>query len=330
MSNEVRTPEIAKLGHFGLVSKDLEKSLWFFKEIVGLEETEVKDGVHYLRAWGDFEHHTMTLRQGDESHVDHIAWRTKREEDVDAFAKKLEQTGIEIRWVDEGTEAGQGKAFRFELPSGHTFEIYFKMEKTLASPESRSVLKNQSHKSWARGISPRRIDHVNILTSLLANDLSDFLQDHLGFNLRECVQTPDGNLVGAWLSVTPLVHDIAISHDPFAASTQEIHHVSYWLDNSQDLLRAADILKENGIFFKGPGKHGISQAMYIYAIDPGSGVRLELFTNGYLIFEPDWEPIVWSVDEMDIGFTYWGDQMDTKPENNPTIKVYDDKKFIRS
>lgn len=314
-------PEISKLGHFGLVSTDLEKSLWFFKEVIGLEETDVQDGVHYLRAWGDFEHHTLTIRAGEESHLDHIAWRTKRREDVDLFAEQLQNSGMTIEWVEEGTEKGQGKAFRFKLPSNHTFEIYFDMEKTLASPETRSVLKNQTHKSWNRGVSPRRIDHVNLLSSLPANELSDFMQEHLGFNLREYVEAPDGSYVGAWLSVTPLVHDIAFSFDPNSPSTHEVHHIAYWLDNAQDLLRAADILKENGIYFKGPGKHGISQAMYIYAIDPGSGVRLEIFTNGYLIFEPDWEPIRWTVEEMEIGFTYWGDQMDANTENNPTIKA---------
>lgn len=314
-------PEISKLGHFGLVSTDLEKSLWFFKEVIGLEETDVQDGVHYLRAWGDFEHHTLTIRAGEESHLDHIAWRTKRREDVDLFAEQLQNSGMTIEWIEEGTEKGQGKAFRFKLPSNHTFEIYFDMEKTLASPETRSVLKNQTHKSWNRGVSPRRIDHVNLLSSLPANELSDFMQEHLGFNLREYVEAPDGTYVGAWLSVTPLVHDIAFSFDPNSPSTHEVHHIAYWLDNAQDLLRAADILKENGIYFKGPGKHGISQAMYIYAIDPGSGVRLEIFTNGYLIFEPDWEPIRWTVEEMEIGFTYWGDQMDANTENNPTIKA---------
>lgn len=314
-------PEISKLGHFGLVSTDLEKSLWFFKEVIGLEETDVQDGVHYLRAWGDFEHHTLTIRAGEESHLDHIAWRTKRREDVDLFAEQLQNSGMTIEWIEEGTEKGQGKAFRFKLPSNHTFEIYFDMEKTLASPETRSVLKNQTHKSWNRGVSPRRIDHVNLLSSLPANELSDFMQEHLGFNLREYVEAPDGSYVGAWLSVTPLVHDIAFSFDPNSPSTHEVHHIAYWLDNAQDLLRAADILKENGIYFKGPGKHGISQAMYIYAIDPGSGVRLEIFTNGYLIFEPDWEPIRWTVEEMEIGFTYWGDQMDANTENNPTIKA---------
>ena len=61
--------------------------------------------------------------------------------------------------------------------------------------------------------------------------------------------------------------------------------------------------------------------MYIYVIDPGSGVRLEIFTNGYLIFEPDWEPIRWTLDEMDVGFTFWGDQTDSNRENNPTIEA---------
>ena len=37
-------PEIAKLGHVALVTPDLEKSLWFFKELIGLEETETVDG----------------------------------------------------------------------------------------------------------------------------------------------------------------------------------------------------------------------------------------------------------------------------------------------
>ena len=58
----MNNPEIAKLGHFALITTDLEKSKWFFSEILGLEETETVDGVVYLRAWGDFEHHTLSLQ----------------------------------------------------------------------------------------------------------------------------------------------------------------------------------------------------------------------------------------------------------------------------
>ncbi|WP_226037535.1 VOC family protein [Aquibacillus saliphilus] len=314
-------PEIAKLGHVGLITTDLEKSLVFFKEVVGLEETEVKNGTVYLRAWGDFEHHTLSIREGSESCVDHIAWKAKREEDVEKFAELLAFSGTEVTWVKEGEEAGQGSAIRFQLPSQHTFEIYFKMDKPLADEDRRSVLKNQTYKSWRKGISPRRIDHVNILSSYDAKEITNYLINSLGFKLREYIKAPDDSYAGSWLSVTNLVHDIAVSFDPTSPTENQIHHISYWLDDAQDLLRAADILSENGIKFKGPGKHGISQAMYIYVEDPGSGLRVELFTGGYLIFEPDWDPIEWTLDEMDIGFTYWGDQMDTNRENNPTIKA---------
>src|SRR5438477_13086817 len=105
-------PEIAKLGHVALVTEDLEKSLWFYKEVIGLEETEVINGVHYLRAWGDFEHHTLSVTSGDKNHLDHIAWRTKRPEDVEGFANLLKEAGTEVTWIEAGVEAGQGSTIR--------------------------------------------------------------------------------------------------------------------------------------------------------------------------------------------------------------------------
>ncbi|WP_226036065.1 VOC family protein [Aquibacillus saliphilus] len=306
-----QAPEIAKLGHVALISADIEKSLWFFKEIVGLEETTEVDGVHYLRAWGDFEHHTMSITAGSESRIDHIAWKAKRREDVDNFAILLKDAGVEVELVKDGTETGQGDAIRFQLPSEHNFEIYFDMEKPVPDLHRRAVLKNQTYKAWAKGISPRRIDHVNIATNIDSKIVTDFLAEKLGFKMREYLVDPSDKQISGWMSVTQLVHDIAVMSIPDAETSHQLHHFSYWLDNSQDVLRAADILSEQGLEFVGPGKHGISQAMYVYVQDPGSGVRLELFSNGYLIFEPDWEPVKWKFDEMAVGFTYWGEQSGT-------------------
>ena len=163
-------------------------------------------------------------------------------------------------------------------------------------------------KSWRKGISPRRFDHVNLATNMEPTIVIDFLTEKLGFKIREYLKDPDNKVKSAWLSVTTLVHDVAIMQTKSAQTSAELHHLSYWSDNAQDILRAADILRENEVEFVGPGKHGISQAMYIYVIDPGSGARLELFSNGYQIFEPDWEPIEWNFSEMKVGFTYWGEQ----------------------
>ena len=316
-----RVPEVAKLGHVALISTDLEKSLWFFKDIVGLEETTEENGVHYLRAWGDFEHHTLSISSGTESRIDHIAWKTKHREDVSNFAILLEDAGVEVETISKGTETGQGDAIRFQLPSGHNFELYFDMDKPEPELHRKAVLKNQTYKAWAKGISPRRIDHVNLATSMDSKIITDFLAEKLGFKMREYLVSPDDKQISGWMSVTPLVHDVAIMSIPDADSTHELHHLSYWLDNAQDVLRAADILSEYEIKFIGPGKHGISQAMYIYVLDPGSGVRLELFSNGYLIFEPDWEPIKWTFDEMAVGFTYWGEQSGMTGEKELTLNA---------
>ncbi len=309
MEKFIYAPEIAKLGHVALVTENLEKSLWFFKEVIGLEETGEVNGTHFLRAWGDFEHHSLSLTAGETSYIDHIGWKAKRREDVANFAQLLTDAGTQVRWVKDGEEVGQGEAIRFELPSGHRFEIYFDMEKPVAEEERKSVLKNQVYKSWAKGISPRRIDHVNLQTSMDNKEIVNYLTEKLGFKLREYMVNPDDQQQASWMSVTNLVHDIAMMSMETSTKPNEMHHIAYWLDNSQDLLRAADILCENEVGFVGPGKHGISQAMFIYVKDPGSGLRVEVFTNSYLIFEPDWEPIKWSYEEyLKYGSTYWGDR----------------------
>ena len=321
MEKFLYAPEIAKLGHVALVSADLEKSLLFFRDTIGLEETEVVDGVHYLRAWGDFEHHTLSITAGETSYIDHIGWRTKRREDIATFAKLLEDAGTTLQWIEAGEEVAQGEAIRFELPSGHRFELYYDMEKTPADESRKSVLKNQTYKSWAKGVSPRRIDHVNLQTSQDNAEIVKYLKEALGFKLREYFVNPDDVQVASWLSVTNLVHDVAIISTSRSKEPNEMHHIAYWLDNSQDLLRAADILCEAEIEFVGPGKHGISQAMYIYVKDPGSGLRLEIFTNSYLIFEPDWEPVKWTYEEyLKNGSAYWGDRRRDDVDREAQIK----------
>ena len=314
-------PEIAKLGHVALVTADLEKSLWFFREVIGLEETEAVDGVHYLRAWGDFQHHTLSLEQGESGYVKRIGWRTKKREDVQEFQALLEQDGVDVEFSPTGTTKGIGDAIRFKLPSGHTFELYYDVEKPPAIENRKSVLKNQVYKSWAKGVSPRRFDHVNIHSSANTALTYEFLQKQLGFKMREYLVSDDGDTLAGWMSVTQLVHDVALLEKPSLPTPARLHHISYWSDDSQDILRAADILKENGVQFIGPGKHGISQAMYLYVMDPGSGCRVELFTGGYLIFEPDWEPIEWTMAERSFGNTYWGDSVQDKELNNITIEA---------
>ena len=55
---------------------------------------------------------------------------------------------------------------------------------------------------------------------------------------------------------------------------------------------------------RGPGRHGISNAFFLYVRDP-DGHRVELFTSDYLTVDPDHEPMRWTLRDPQRQ-TLWG------------------------
>jgi catechol 2,3-dioxygenase len=64
---------IAHVGHVELRVPDVERSVQFLTEYVGLRVTSVGDDHAYLRAWQDFDHHTLKLTRAPEAELGHIA-----------------------------------------------------------------------------------------------------------------------------------------------------------------------------------------------------------------------------------------------------------------
>ena len=142
-----------------------------------------------------------------------------------------------------------------------------------------------------RGVPVRRLDHVNLMAGDVPANRA-FMQEVLGFKLREQKIGEGGAEVGAWLSVSALVHELALMRDASGARGR-FHHVAYWYGAPQHLLDIADIFSDYGVRIEGgPAKHGTSQAYFLYCFEPG-GNRVELFGDtGYLIFDPDWQTVV--------------------------------------
>jgi catechol 2,3 dioxygenase len=298
------TPELAKLGHIALRTPDLARSLAFFTDVIGLDEVARAEGVVHLRAWGEREHHSLSLREGPTG-VDHIAFRTRRPEHVAAFAQSLAAAGIEVAHVEAGAETGQGEAIRFVTPNGHPFELYYAMETPDAPAELRSRLRSNVARPFRRGASPRRIDHVNLADTEVEPGL-DWLAAQLGFRLRECVRSERHGIVAGWTSVTSQVHDIALGRD-LGGRRGTLHHLAYWLDTREEVMRAADLVLEAGIpIDHGPGMHGIARSFFCYVRDPGSGHRVELYSGSYQIFDPDWAPVEWDASEIRAALSWWG------------------------
>lgn len=300
--NNPRGNDIAHLGAVELLTPKLEKSTWYFRDVLGMELVHAKGESVYLRGYGDYAASTVKLTQAKSAGVGCISWRAASPEALERRARAIDGTGLGLAW-NEG-DFGRGKSYRFRDPDGHLMEIYFDEQKYRAPAPLRSALKNLPMKYPGRGVSVRRIDHL----ALLAMDVPAnrrFAQEQLGFQLREQVLFENGAVeIGSWLSPTAVHHQVAYVKDVKGAHGR-LHHFSLWVDNRDDVLRAADILTENGIFIEaGPAMHNNSQGFYLYSYEPG-GNRVEVYSGSYLVFAPDWEPVTWNEKERGTG-VYWG------------------------
>ncbi|HEY0838319.1 MAG TPA: catechol 2,3-dioxygenase [Azospirillum sp.] len=296
--------DIAHLDHVELLTPKPEESLWFFHDVLGMEEVHRAGDSVYLRCYGDYQKFSLKLTAAKQPGIARIGWRVVSPQALERRAAAIEAQGLGRGWC-EG-DFGFGRTFRFEDPDGHPMEIFFEQERYVAPPDMRSSLKNQPARFTGRGVGAKRIDHLAVLCGDVEKNRR-FMIDTLGFQLREQVLFNEGKTeIGSWMSVTPIHHNIAYVKDAAAKGRSgRLHHFSMWVDNRDDVLRAADLYRENGIFIEaGPSRHNLSQAFYLYAYEPG-GNRIEVYSGGYLVFAPDYEPVTWNEAERGPG-VHWG------------------------
>lgn len=282
-----------------------EDSLAFFTKVLGMTVSKRDGNTAYLRAYEDEYLYSLILTEADEAGMGYSAFRTSSQAALDRRVEAIEATGQKGEWREDNY--GYGPSYRFQDPDGHVLELFWEVEKYHAPGHLKSGLANRAQRRPLRGVPVRRIDHINLLTNPdNVHDTHQFYVDTLGFNLREAVAMPDGKYFATWLSVSPLVHEVALMGDELGHHGR-FHHLAYWYGFPQHLDDLADACMEWGIPIEaGPLKHGVSQAKCMYIIEPG-GNRIELFgDSGYLIFDPDREPVIWDEDNKEQAIIWYG------------------------
>ena len=282
---------IAHLGHVELLAPDAAATVAFFTDVLGMTQVAQRGQSAYLRGWRDYERYSLKVTESSAPGLGHVAFRTTSSQALDVAVRGLIDAGFEASWTD-GDE-GQGAGCVIRNADGHAFELYFESERYVAPAGDGSVYRNQAARSTARGAAVERIDHLN-LASADVRASREFARRHLRFRLSEQLLAPDGSELGAWMRVTSKAYDLTYIADP-AGARDRLHHVAFRVESREEVLRAADILTEHGCFIElGPAKHDIGGTFFVYAYEP-SGNRIEVCAGGYLIFAPDWEPVVWTL-----------------------------------
>jgi catechol 2,3-dioxygenase len=298
---------IAHIGHAELRVSDLEASREFFTEALGLFVTEESDDHVYLRAWQDWDHHTLVLTRARESGLGHVAWRVQSAEDLKEHERELKALGVEVEWLDGST--GHGDSLRFRSPTaGVPLELYWEVERfQCADPALASRLPSHPQRFAGKGVAPRRFDHANFLVNDVRAE-QEWFTNVLGIRHNYYVVADDETRLGSWLAKTNVSHEIAFMRNRNQDGNR-LHHVAYFLDSPDQLVRGATVLADAGYKIEwGPGAHGTSGAIFLYAFEP-SGHRVEVWTGGFLLFAPDWEPIRWDSSTGPLGIEMWGSEL---------------------
>ncbi|HET9138297.1 VOC family protein [Actinophytocola sp.] len=293
---------MAHLGQVELLTPELDATVWFFTEILGLTETARTASSVFLRTFDNYERTSVIVTRHHTSGLRRTTLRAASDEALHRRVAALEAAGRPGRWIDG--VAGTGPTYLTADPDGHEIALYHQTEWYSAPAHLRPGLKNQPQAKPRQGIGVRRLDHVNYLAADVLPNV-EFFEDTLGARPTEQIQLDSGKVSARWLTFTHKSYDIVYTEDRSGANGR-LHHIAFATDTREDILRAADLCLDNDVHIEtGPHKHAIQQTFFLYVYEPG-GNRIELCNPlTRLILAPDWPLITWTEAERAKGQA-WG------------------------
>jgi catechol 2,3-dioxygenase len=275
-------PDIVRSAYAELIVSELGASKHFWVDRLGFVISAEDEHAVYLRGHEEFVHHSLILRLGAEPACSRFAFRVRTPQDVEAAAEFHAERGCEVRRYPAGTTRGVGPAVRVQDPFGFVVEYFHEIEWT-GHHHQRYDLRH--------GASINRLDHINLVTDNVQG-MYDWYSS-LGFGLSETIEDDDGTLFATWMFRKQTVHDIATTQ----GSSPRLHHLAFSCPESHYILGLADTLgaaDEYHHLERGPGRHGVSNAFYLYLRDP-DGHRVEIYTTDYFTGDPGHRALRWNV-----------------------------------
>ncbi|WP_293573072.1 3,4-dihydroxyphenylacetate 2,3-dioxygenase [Phaeobacter sp.] len=282
---------IVRLSHVEYAVRDLAASRAFYVDTLGLNVTYEDNDRIYLRAMEERGHHCIVLSAADRASVRVLGFKLYDNDDLDKAAEFFAAKNLPVEWVDRPF---MGRTLRTRDPWGIPLEFYVKMDRLPPIHQKYSLYK---------GVKPLRIDHFNMFSADV--DASVAFYGEIGFRVTEYTEDDDsGKIWAAWMHRKGGVHDVAFTN----GLGPRLHHTAFWVPTPMNIIDLLDLMSTTGYVTnieRGPGRHGISNAFFLYVRDP-DGHRIEIYCSDYQTVDPDLEPIKWSLTDPQRQ-TLWGE-----------------------
>ena len=248
----------------------------------------------YLRGWEERLHHSLVLRQGPVAGVARLAFRVRSEADLDALAADF--AGARVRDCRRRRRApGQGRRSTCAIPSGSRSRSSARWASSTRSCSASTC-------STARRSRASTTSTCTRPTSRPPSRSGRRSASAAPSTSRPTA--PDERITGAWLTRKPTVHDVALT----AGRGPRLHHLGFAVPGHRRRACARATSSPPPAtpraIERGPGRHGVSNAFFVYLRDP-SGHRIELYACDYYTGDPDHKPLRWSAADASCR-SFWG------------------------
>lgn len=281
---------IIRLSHVELGVTDLARSRAFYVDTLGLQVTDEAGDEIYLRGLEERGHHCLILKKSKTAQAGHLGFKVFDERDLEAAETFFKKKGHATEWVERPY---QGRTLRTTDVQGVPLEFYTRMDRM-----------PPIHQKYAlyRGVKPLRIDHFNCFSPDVDEAVAFY--NEIGFRVTEYTEDEATHrLWAAWTHRKGGVHDIAFTN----GRGPRLHHTAFWVPHPIAIIDLLDLMATTGYVSnieRGPGRHGISNAFFLYVRDP-DGHRIEIYCSDYQTVDPDLEPIKWDLKDPQRQ-TLWG------------------------
>ena len=257
---------VTRIGHMAMRVQDLDASVAFHQDVLGMAETERSVGVSYLTC-NDRHHELMLIQDPVRRGYDHVALEV---EDASALETTVQSAvaagGAIIGSVYDG-EPGIDRAVRVLAPGGHVFKLFCGME-TVTAP--------------APGDRPLKFEHASV-KALKMKPLERFLEQGLGFGFSDRM-----GRTASWWHCNEDHHGMAVVRAP----RSELSHYAFTMEDFNAMGRVADRLKlhRDQRLIYGPSRHGPGNNQFMYFHDH-DGAMVELCAD--MARMSDYQPRRW-------------------------------------
>ena len=281
---------IIRLSHIELQVTDLPWSRAYYVDTLGLQVTHEDATSIYLRAMEERGHHCVILRKAAAGSVGVLGFKVWDEDDLDRAAAWFTAKGLPVSWIERPF---MGRVLATRDPWGVPLEFYAKMDRLPPIHQKYGLY---------RGVKPLRIDHFNLFSANV--DAAVAFYGEMGFRVTEYTADEEtGRTWAAWMHRKGGVHDVAFTN----GTGPRLHHLAFWVPTPLNIIDLMDLMATTGYVAnieRGPGRHGISNAFFLYIRDK-DGHRTEIYCSDYQTVDPDLEPIKWDLKDPQRQ-TLWG------------------------